>query len=43
MFFEPFFILFNGASWSTYPSMPREAALKRIKKSFKNHLLRTEG
>jgi hypothetical protein len=43
MLFESFSTSFNATSWPTYLSMPREVALKSVKKSFKNQIFPVLG
>jgi hypothetical protein len=40
MLFESFSTSFNAASWPSSSTMSREAALKSVKKSFKNQIFR---
>jgi hypothetical protein len=40
MLFDAFSTSFNAASWPTFSSMPCEAALKPVKKPFKNQIFR---
>jgi hypothetical protein len=43
MLFESFSTSFNAASWPIFSNMSCEAALKSVKKSFKNQIFQISG